>query len=210
MLSGERCGDVVRGGKNTLCLPTLAKAAHQHSFARCTSVGKHTHTHPALHTHLPAHVHHVRCLQFDVEVQPQLPTEAVQGAEGATGQQHTARNTRQAPVHVLMCTHNHAESEPTQRSVTQQITAWHVMTARVGSTVTPCTQTNPATHPHPPIHTPHLNTTAGLRHHRQNLKAQEVVAAAQPIVSAKLSVEVSGRRRSRRPLCVCMCVVSWQ
>ena len=49
-------------------------------------------------SHLSVDIHHMRCLQLHMEVQPQLPTEAVQGTQRAACQQDTARNIGQAPA----------------------------------------------------------------------------------------------------------------
>jgi Pyruvate/2-oxoacid:ferredoxin oxidoreductase delta subunit len=189
--------------------------------------------------HLSVYVDHMWCLQAHMEVQAQLTTEAVQGAQRATRQQHTASNIGQAPAHTYTrliqqtCTtswlfhpDNPVYTRTTELHGTPKcFTCLHTPPATRAILTTPggihdlhqaclqdpcgicghtCTLQVSAMWTHMQrtheLVKPHLKTTAGLRHHRQNLKAHAVVAAAQPITSAKPSVLGSGLRRSRRPL----------
>lgn len=153
--------------------------------------------------HLSVDVHHVRRLQPHMEVQAQLATEAVQGAQRAAGQQHTARNMRQAPAgaHHAAARHSAAQSgtgvalKPTSGNLEPHSNS--TVSCIRNPQCCMCTAHTVVCSTPPPTHT-HLKTTAGLRHHRQNLNAHEVVAT--PVVSANPSVLGSGRRRSRRPL----------
>jgi hypothetical protein len=61
-------------------------------------------------SHLSVDVHHVGCLQPHVEVQAQLAAEAVQGAQRAAGQQHTARDMRQAPAGITCSIARHSNT----------------------------------------------------------------------------------------------------
>jgi hypothetical protein len=151
-------------------------------------------------------------LQLDVEVEPQLAAEAVQRAERAARQQHAARGLGQAPV----CRgrgHGRRGTRSGRAAAGWQRRAGDAAREPCSKRPAPRRASAPLTHPPPPPPpprdtAPHLNTTAGLRHHRHSRKAQLVAAAPAPASSAKASAWAAEAARSlprsprpRRPLC---------